>query len=399
VNHRNRLFFVLASGFILLGMAVTVPGVTWPSVAESFDRSLAELGYVTLLFGGGYTVSSLVSGRLTARRGIGPLLIAAAITGMVALAAIALSGTWLMFLVATCLIGVGGGLTDAATNTYVAIRRGARAMGLIHGVFGIGAIAGPLLVTVLLQTGISWRVAYALLALGQGLYIAGLWHFARSLDTHSDTGRGNGRTGLLRSPILTWSLIVFFAYAGIGAGAGAWAFTYLTAERGMSDGVGGLIVAGYWGGFTASRLLLGALGERFRPNTVLRWSVVSTTVAFAVLWWSQADWLGAAALIFAGFAHGPVFPLEILLTPRRFGAALTATVVGFEIAAANIGGALIPGLMGVAVGFTDLAVLPPILVANSLVLLAAIEMLRRQTSKSSRTHIVQPDQYPDQILP
>ena len=399
MNHRNRLFFVLASGFILLGMAVTVPGVTWPSVAESFDRSLAELGYVTLLFGGGYTVSSLVSGRLTARRGIGPLLIAAAITGMVALAAIAFSGTWLMFLVATCLMGVGGGLTDAATNTYVAIRRGARAMGLIHGVFGIGAIAGPLLVTVLLQTGISWRVAYALLALGQGLYIAGLWHFARSLDTHSETARGNRQTGLLRSPILTWSLIVFFAYAGIGAGAGAWAFTYLTAERGISDGVGGLIVAGYWGGFTASRLLLGALGDRFRPNTVLRWSVVSTTAAFAVLWWSQADWLGAAALIFAGFAHGPVFPLEILLTPRRFGAALTATVVGFEIAAANIGGALIPGLMGLAVGFADLAVLPPILVANSLVLLAAIEMLRRQTSKSSRTHIVQPDQDPDQILP
>ena len=383
MNHRNRFFFVLASGFILLGMAVTVPGVTWPSVAESFDRSLAELGYVTLLFGGGYTVSSFLSGRLSARSGVGPLLIAAAITAMVALAALALSATWLMFLVATCLMGVGGGLIDAATNTYVAIRRGARAMGLIHGVFGIGAIAGPLLVTVLLQMGLSWRVAFALLAIGQGLYVAGLWHFARGLDSHSETGRSNGRAGLLRSPILMWSLIVFFVYAGIGGGAGVWAFTYLTEERGISNGVGGLIVAGYWGGFTASRLLLGALGERFQPNTVLRWSVVSTTAAFTVLWWSHAGWLGAAALIVAGFAHGPVFPLGILLTPRRFGAALTATVVGFEIAAANVGGALLPGLMGVAVGLTDLAVLPPILVANSLVLMAAIEMLSRQTARAS----------------
>ena len=399
MNHRNRLFFVLAYGFILLGMAVTVPGVTWPSVAESFDRSLAELGYVTLLFGGGYTASSLLSGRLSARRGVGPLLIAAAITAMVALGALALSATWLMFLVATCLMGVGGGLTDAATNTYVAIRRGARAMGLIHGVFGIGAIAGPLLVTVLLQMGISWRFAFALLAIGQGLYVAGLWHFARSLDIHSETGRGNGRAGLLRSPILTWSLVVFFVYAGIGAGAGVWAFTYLTEERGLSDGIGGLVVAGYWGGFTASRLLLGALGDRFQPNTVLRWSVVSATVAFTVLWWSQADWLGAAALIFAGFAHGPVFPLEILLTPRRFGAALTATVVGFEIAAANVGGALIPGLMGVAVGLTNLTVLPPILVANSLVLLAAIEMLRRETGKRSGSDTAQPDQLRDGIGP
>jgi len=399
VDHRNRFFLVLAFGFILLGMTVTVPGVTWPSVAESFDRSLAELGYVTLLFGGGYTLSSFLSGRLSARRGIGPLLIAAAVTGMVALASLAFSATWLMLLLATFLMGVGGGLIDAATNTYVAIRRGARAMGLIHGIFGIGAIAGPLLVTALLQMGFSWRVAFALLAMGQGLYVAGLWHFARSLDIHTEIGQRSLRTGLLRSPVLIWSLVVFFVYAGIGAGAGAWAFTYLTEERGVSDGVGGLIVASYWGGFTVSRLLLGALGERFLPNTVLRWSVVSATVAFIVLWWSPTNWLAAAALIFAGFAHGPVFPLEILLTPRRFGAALTATVVGFEIAAANVGAALLPGLMGLAVGLSGLAVLPPILVANSLVLLAAIETLRSQSSKWSGMDTVEPGLRPGRSRP
>jgi fucose permease len=383
VDSRNQTFFVLAFGFILLGMAVTVPGVTWPSVAESFDRSLAELGYVTLLFGGGYTVSSFLSGRLSAKRGIGPLLIAAAITGMIALAVLSASATWPIFLLATGLLGVGGGLIDATTNTYVAIRHGARAMGLIHGVFGIGAIAGPLLVTVLLQVGFSWRVAFALLALGQALYVAGLWKFARDIETHSEPSQSRHRTSLLRSPILIWSLVVFFVYAGVGAGAGAWAFTYLTEELGISDGVGGLVVATYWGGFTASRLLLGAIGERFRPDAVLRWSAGSTAAAFMVLWWSPEPWIGAVSLIFAGFAHGPVFPLEMLLTPRRFGAALTATVVGFEIAAANVGGALLPGLMGLAVGLQSLSILPPLLVVNALVLLTAIEILRRYASAES----------------
>jgi fucose permease len=333
-----------------------------------------------LVFGGGYTVSSFFSGRLSARWGIGAILIAAAITGTVALAALAASATWPMFLLATGLLGVGGGLVDAATNTYVAIRRGARAMGLIHGVFGIGAIAGPLFVTALLQVGFSWRVAFALLAIGQGLYVAGLWQFARNLDVHSETERSSYRTGLFRSPILMWSLVVFFVYMGIGAGAGAWAFTYLTEGRGISDGVSGLVVAGYFGGFTVSRLLLGAVGDRFQPDIVLRWSAASAAAAFTVLWWSQTNWLAAAALIVAGFAHGPVFPLELLLTPRRFGEALTATVVGFEIAAANVGSAVLPGLMGFAVGLAGLAVIPPLLVANALVLLAAIEILRKQSS-------------------
>ncbi len=373
---------VFAFGFVLLGMAVTVPGVTWPSVAETFGRSLADLGYVTLLFGGGYTVSSYASGRFSSEKGIGRVLVAAGITATVALLGLAVSAAWPMFLVSTGLLGLGGGLVDAATNTYVAIRRGARAMGTIHGVFGIGAIAGPLLATALLQGGTSWRVAYAVLAVGQSLYVAGLWQLARRVDARSEIDSTTPRRGQLRTPVVMWSLAVFFVYAGIMAGAGIWAFAYLTEELGISDGISGLIVGAYWGGLTTSRLLLGAVGDRFQPDTLLRWSVVSTAVAFALLWWSPTSWLAAAALIFAGFAHGPFFPLEILLTPRRVGKALTSRVVGFEIAAANVGGALLPGLIGLAVGFGDLSVIPPILVVNALVLIAVVEMLRRQSTNA-----------------
>ncbi len=385
MNHQNRLLIVFAVGFIFLGMAVTVPGVTWPSVAESFDRSLADLGYVTLVFGTGYTVSSYASGRLSTERGIGTVLVAAGMIAAAALLGIAVSGAWPMFLVATGLLGLGGGLVDAATNTYVAIRRGARAMGSIHGVFGIGAIAGPLLVTALLQVGASWRVAYALLALGQSLYVVGLWRLGRHVDVRSEMDSTKPHKGQLRTPVVAWSLAVFFVYAGIGAGAGIWAFSYLTDERGISDPMAGLIVGAYWGGLTTSRLLLGVVGNRFQPDTLLRWSVVSTTLGFLLLWMSSPSWLAGAALIFAGFAHGPFFPLEMLLTPRRVGETLTSTVVGFEIAAANVGGALIPSLIGLAVGFGGLVVIPPILVVNSLALVAVVEMLRRQSANAEST--------------
>ncbi|MGI9586439.1 MAG: MFS transporter [Acidimicrobiia bacterium] len=381
VTARQRVFIILSFGFVLLGMGVTVPSVTWPSIAADFDRSLAELGFITFLYGGGYTVSTLVSGRLTARVGIAKSLIAAGITASLALTAMAVSPSWWPFLAATALLGIGGGLTDAATNTYVAIRRGARSMGLIHGMFGIGAIAGPLFVTGLLHVGVSWRVAYAALAIGQLAYAAGLWQFARNVDVPREPGAQTDHASLRRSPMLFWSLAVFFAYAGIAAGAGVWAFTFLTAERGVSDGVSGLIVAAYWGGLTASRLLLGLIGDRFPPETMLRWASTATIAGFLVFWWSPTSAVGAAALVFTGFAHGPVFPLEMLLTPRRFGTGLTATVVGFEIAAANVGGALLPGLFGVAVSQTSLSIIPPLLFVNAVVLWFAIEILNRKSAE------------------
>jgi fucose permease len=90
------------------------------------------------------------------------------------------------------------------------------------------------------------------------------------------------------------------------------------------------------------------------------------------------------ALVMAGFAHGPFFPLEILLTAERFSADRTTRMVGFEIAAANVGAALLSGLMGVAVGIESLAVIPPILTINACLLWGAIETLRWSTRQRHR---------------
>lgn len=385
MTRNNRVFLILAFGFVLLGMGLTVTGVAWPSIAKAFDRSLAELGYVTLLFGGGYTASTLLAGWFSARAGIRRLLIAAAMTAALTLAVLAASSTWAVFLIAAGLLGAAGGLTDAATNTYIAIRRGARAMGFIHGAFGVGAIAGPLFVAALLQAGLSWRAAFAALAVAHGVYLSVLWLFAHDVDVRNEAPRPEHLTvGRLVSSTLVWSLTVFFVYIGLAGAAGVWAFTLLTEERGIAEGLGGLVVAAYWGGFTASRFLIGLVGERVHPNTILRWSAAATAAGFAVFWWNPTTWFGIGALVFTGFAHGPIFPLEMLLTPRRFGAALTATVVGFEIAAGNIGGAVVPGVIGFAVDRAGLAVIPPLLFVNALVLWAAIEALRISSRPSTQ---------------
>jgi fucose permease len=385
VSDRNRILVVLTFGFVVFGMALTAIGVAWPSVADQFDRSLAELGLVTLLFGGGYTVSTLSSGRVAARAGIGRLLMAASVSVAMSLLAMAASPGWPIFLVVAGLLGASGGFNDAATNTYVAIRRGPRAMGFIHTGFGVGAVAGPLFVTVLLAADISWRTAFASLAVLQGVYIAGLWLYVRRLDVREDESRDEARAISLRSATLLWSLIVFFLYAGIAAGAGAWAFTFLTEERGMGEAAGGIIVAAYWGGFTASRLLLGFVGHRVRPHSVLRWSAAATLAGLAVFWWNPTTEVGVTALILTGFAHGPVFPLEVLLTPKRFGAALTGTVVGFEFAAGNVGGALLPGMMGLFVDLSGLDIIPPILFANAILLWAAVEILEIKSVRANRS--------------
>lgn len=380
----NRLFGVLTYGFVLLGIGISAYAVAWPSIADDLGRSLAELGLVSLAFGLGYTVSTTISGAMLDRFGMGNLLIGSAIAMVIALMAVAMSASWLVFLLAMSIVGYGGGSIDAGTNSYVAVRRGASSMGVLHGMFGIGAIMGPLIVTTLLAVGSSWRVAFGSLAVAQTVYVIGLILVARRTDLPTRSSEG-GRVPLPVSAPLVWSIAVFLAYAGMAVGVSVWAFTFINEGRDIETTSAGLVVAAYWAAFTAARFVLGGIGDRIPPADILRWSGVATIACLAVFWWNPTTWLGVAALIATGFAHGPIFPLEMFVTPRRFGAALTATVIGFEIAAANIGGAASPAVIGLLVDRFGLSAVPPTLVLTSVVLLITIEMLGRATRNLAKS--------------
>ena len=350
-------------------------GVAWPSAADDMGRSLGELGLVTLAYGAGYTMSTLASGELTRRFTTGPLLIGATLAAAGSLAILASTAVWAMFLVATLLAGFAGGMLDAAVNAYVAVHRGSRSMGIIHTGFGIGSAIGPLFVTVLLAVGASWRIAFASLAVADAALAVGFVVTAGALDrTSRRADRRPSADGKKR--VVALSLAVFFFYAGVAAGTGAWAFSYLTDGRGIGTTVAGIAVAGYWAALTLARISLGVLGDRLNADRTLTASGVATVATLLVFWMAPIPWLTVVALIASGLAHGSIFPLEMVLTARRFGAAYTPWAVGYEIAAANVGIALLSGGMGLLVVRWGVGAVAPALVVIALFLLAALEILR-----------------------
>ena len=372
------MFAVMAASFVLLGMPMAAMGVAWPSAADDLGRALADLGFITFAYGAGYTVSTLASGELTRRFSTGPLLVAAALAAAASLAVFATSSAWFPFLVAAFMVGLAGGLLDAGVNTYVAVHRGARAMGIIHTGFGIGSAFGPLLVTLLISVGWSWRVAFLALAVAELILALAFMATVNALESserESGPRPSVGQNGL----VLALSLTVFFLYAGIAAGTGAWSYSLLTEGRGISTGVAGVAVAAYWGGVTAGRAALGIFGNRIEPNRMLTMSAIGTVASLALLWIAPTPWLGIVGLVASGLSHGFVFPLEVLLTPQRFGAGFTPWAVGYEIAAANVGVAVLSGGIGLLVGAMGIGIVAPALVVLAVLLWVAIETLRIQS--------------------
>ncbi len=356
----RRLVLVAFAVFVALGLSAGVTGVAWPSMRTDFSRPVADLGLLLAVGTLGYFVAGLAVGRMTERLGLGIVLTIAMVAGSASLLGYALVGSWLPLLACAVGLGFSGGLIDSAMNTYVALNHDARTMNLLHAFFGIGATIGPVLVAAILSRGLSWRTAYVVLAGVELLMLVAVVRVIRGWSTGSSTG-DETVSGQFGASVLTL-LGLFVLYVGIEVAAGQWAYSVLTESRGMGEFAAGVWVAVYWGGLTGGRLLLGAIGDRAAPRTILHLSMFGS-VAGTFLFWIDPAGFGVAGLTLLGISLAGVFPILVALTPSWVGEDRAAAVIGYQISAAAVGGATIPWFSGLVVDASGLESVGPFFVA------------------------------------
>jgi fucose permease len=374
------LLVIAFTAFASLGLPDGALGVAWPSICRAFGLPLSRLGVLLAAAMIGYLASSFASGWLVTRLGVGPLLLWSSVLMTLSSLGFALAPAWPVVVVSGTLAGLGAGAVDAGINAFAAARLPPRLVSWLHAAYGAGAMLGPVLITGVLTAGLSWRWGYG--ALG-GLLGAMALCFAVT--------RGSWRTGepragdpaaaaggpgppvargleTLRRPAVWLNIALFFVYTGLEATAGQWTYTLFTESRGVPPALAGASVAGYWGGMTAGRLAAGALTRRFPAATLLGAATLGAPAA-AVLVSLDAGWLvGGLGLALVGVLLGPIYPLLISGTPRRLGTRYATHAIGFQVAAAYLGAAAIPGLAGVLAHAIGLEVIGPFIAVVALAL-------------------------------
>jgi len=360
--------------FIALGMPDGLLGVAWPSIRESFALPLEALGSLLLPFTLGYVLSSFAGGLILGRMTVGALLAASCLATGTSLLGYAVAPRFMVMVPCAALGGLGAGAIDAGVNAYVAAHHGPRTLNWMHAAYGVGAASGPLLMTVLLGAGRPWQAGYRLVGAGQ-LVLAAAFAASVSLwpkpQSHAERGlsRSESIGASLRAPSVWIGVGAFFVYTGLEAVAGAWAYSYLTAERGLSMATAGLAVTAYWGNLTIGRILFGLVARRETLPAMVHGSLLAVFAAALVLCGSSSAALGIGAFALLGLGCGPVFPSLMSGTPARVGERHADNAIGFQVAAAALGQSLLPTLVGFGARHSSLAVVAPALLLASAVLL------------------------------
>lgn len=360
----------LAAGIVgcLTLLAIGWTGLLVPSlirsIKETFDQTDAGIGVIYLAYALAYATASFGGGALTERLGRRLVLGGAVLIHGAGIAGLGLAPTWTVFVVAALVAGAGAGCLDGGANGLVldVYREGrGRAMNLLHVSFAVGALAAPVTMGALVESGVPWQtvaigtgaivsllaIAYAIVPMPSGR------RSTVAADHLPETASGRaGISGprLLAGPLLLLGIAIA-TYVAAEVGVSNWLVRFLEPAP-LTTATFALSL--YWAGLTVGRLLASGIADRFDHLRFTIACTIAMAILTAVAILAPSLPLSIVAFGLAGIASGPVFPMIVALGGERY-PERSAAVGGSLTGMAVIGSVVYPPAMGflsVTVGLT-----------------------------------------------
>ncbi|HEX3072898.1 MAG TPA: MFS transporter, partial [Ignavibacteriales bacterium] len=370
------ILVIIYLAFISLGLPDSLLGAGWPLMRMEFGQPLEAAGLISFIIAGGTIISSFVSGYVINRVGVGKttfistLMTAGSLLG----AAFAPSFIWLMLLAVP--LGLGAGSVDAALNNYVAERYKAHHMSWLHSFWGVGATAGPILLSWFIAEQNSWKSGYFAvsmiqLSLAAVLFVTlPLWKRAeKEREGASSSVNDNGSKNLsssnaavkinpLRIKGVKTALVSFLFYCAAEATVGLWGASYLVGVKGLSISKAAGWISTYYAGITAGRFIAGFVTFKLTSKAMIRIGQVISLLGIILIIAPLPSAFILAGFILVGLGYAPIYPSMLHETPARFGKENSQLIMGYQMGFAYVGTTFLPPFLGWVASYATIQIFP-----------------------------------------
>lgn len=355
------LLVIIYIAFIGLGVPDSLFGTAWPAIYTEYGLPFSFASFASVITCCGTVLSSVFSARIIARFGTGRVSAFSTLLTAAALAGYGLSGNYVFMCLCAVPLGIGAGAIDVALNNYVSLHYSATHMSFLHCFYGVGVTLSPYIMSRVINGKLGWRGGYAI-AFGIQILITAMlfitlpvWKKAHGNDAVTDENAPKTLTfrETLKIPGVKLMCALFITSCTIEWACGGWGSTYLVEHKKVSADTAAAIIAFYYLGLTLGRFLSGVLAARLHSWKIIKIGLFILASALAILLIPGSPYISAVGLFLVGLGNGPMFPNYNYLAPESFGAEISRSVIGVQMAAAYIGIMLAPmicGLIGQAVG-------------------------------------------------
>jgi len=356
----NQVKWMTCLMFFVFAMTTDAVGVIIPKVVQQFNLSLTEAAafhYVPMVLIG---LSGLLLGRLADSIGRKTVIMAGLAIYTLACIAFAFGDTFLFYLGLLGVSGLAIGLFKTGALALIGDispdnQQHTRLMNRVEGFFGLGAIVGPLLVTLLISYDLDWTQLYLLAGLICGLLLA-LAAMVQYPD-YEPAVQGDGQSAdlwqslkLVRDPYALGFSVAIACYVAVEVAVFVWLPTLLQSYQGEYQFLALHAITIFF--------VLRTLG-RFLAEWILsklEWSLVLALFSTAILFCYVASMLGGVDLavwlmplsgLFMSMMYPTINSKGISCFPRAQHGAVAGLLLAFTALAAAVG----PLLMGIVGDF------------------------------------------------
>lgn len=282
------------------------------------------------------------------------------------------AGPFPEFAVSFTLAGFGLCMQNALGNAFVGGQPEniATMLGLLHGSYGLGAFAAPLLATYF-STQAHWSYHYITslgLAVVNFTLLTAVFRFKTQDAVMQEAGyepapteasRG-GQYGAILSIRAVYFLAAFvLIYVGVEVTLGGWIVTFIIRERAGGPS-SGYISSGFFGGLTVGRIALLWLNKRIGETRALTFYAI-ICIALQVTVWAVPNLIeNAVAVSMIGLLMGPMYPIMVGHTSKILPRFVLNAALGLINGLGQTGSALLPFLTGVLASKFGIASLQPL---------------------------------------
>lgn len=363
---RNYLlpFILISLLFFLWGFAHSILEVLNPHFQESFRISKTMASLVQAAVYGGYFLMAMPAGYIISRWGykVG-VLVGLVLYGVGALLFIpgAEINSFYFFVFSLFVIGCGLTCLETSANPYTTVLgdplKAESRINLSQCLNGLGWIAGPYVGGMLLFSGESIAVPYAIVGIAV-MIVAVVFAFLKlpninngQVEKENARMAESGRSADVKYPTLLFGLITLFCYVAAQTGMNCFFINYMTENVGISSSVASRWLAfGGMGLFVVGRFTGGVMMNYLRGEKLL--VLYSLIAIFATLFIILGS--GKSTII----AFFIVYLCESIMFPTIFALALRSAKISTERASSYlimtiVGGAIAPPLMGMIADLTN----------------------------------------------
>lgn len=378
------LLIMIYIAFISLGLPDAILGSAWPMIHQDLNVSISSAGIATMIISGGTIISSLFSEKLIKRFGTGKVTTFSVMLTAAGLIGIYFSPSFLWICLLGVPLGLGAGAVDSALNNFVALHYEAKHMNWLHCFWGIGATAGPFIMSLFLLKENGWRMGYMTIGIIQAILVLclfislPLWKkFESEPNPAVESQSAIKITTLLKQPGARPALLAFFCYCAVELTTGLWGSSFLVVSKGLSTETAAKWVSLYYLGITVGRFLAGFIAMRLENQKMIRLGQILCISGAIFLLIPISTTFQLVGLILIGLGCAPIYPAMLHETPHRFGKELSQSIMGIQMATAYIGSTFMPPLFGLLAKLTGFTMLPFFLLILIVIMLIASERVSR----------------------